>query len=343
MTNNKYSFASAGKNRYFATEVDEYVRKSSEEYERLYKNFKALEKKLKNIGPAIEEYNNSKNTVFAAIVRAESYLENITAQANESSAEIIKKASEEAENLLLTKKAEAEAYYFNLTHEADERIVQLNSEIETLEKRSEELKQRYLNDTKEKAKEIIDNAKTKAAEIVAAAYHDAKDAKEKSEEIIASTTSELNRLKAEISKYKKEIISVVATIQPAVDSISDDAEFNFEPTTIEVDTDNLADALPEFSLDVSDYETPDEKSHYPDFYEDISSVASPEYYGESEEVSMPSMPVIPDFTEEINQQTMIFQDLSNAIFDTDDFDGDDIDFSYQPNFDGFFDDDITTD
>ena len=158
MTSNKYSFASAGKNRYFATEVDEYVRKSSEEYERLYRNFKALEKKLKTIGPAIEEYNNSKNTVFAAIVRAESYVENITAQANESSAEIIKKASEEAENLLLTKKAEAEAYYFNLTHEADERIVQLNKEIETLEKRSEELKERYISDTKEKAKEIIDNA-----------------------------------------------------------------------------------------------------------------------------------------------------------------------------------------
>ena len=345
MTTNKYSFASAGKNRYFATEVDEYVRKSSEEYERLYKNFKALEKKLKNIGPAIEEYNNSKNTVFAAIVRAESYLENITAQANESSAEIIKKASEEAENLLLTKKAEADAYYFNITHDADERIVELNKEIETLEKRSEELTQKYLNDTKEKAKEIIDNAKTKAAEIVAAAYHDAKDAREKSEEIIAATTSELNRLKAEIAKYKNEIINVVATIKPAVDAIGGDAEFNFVPTTIEVDTDDLAVELPEFSLNPDDYatETETEKSQYPDFYEDISSVSSPEYYGESEEFAMPQMPVIPDLTDEINQQTMIFQDLGNAIFDTDDFDSDEIDFSYQPNFDGFFDDDITTD
>ena len=343
MTTNKYSFASAGKNRYFATEVDEYVRKSSEEYERLFKNFKALEKKLKTIGPAIEEYNNSKNTVFSAIVRAESYLENITAQANESSAEIIKKASEEAESLLLTKKAEADAYYFNLTHEADERIVQLNKEIETLEKRSEELTQKYLNDTKEKAKEIIDNAKTKAAEIVAAAYHDAKDAREKSEEIIAATTSELNRLKAEIAKYKNEIINVVATIKPAVDAIGGDAEFNFVPTTIEVDTDNLAVDLPEFSLNPDDYREDAVKSQYPDFYEDISSVSSPEYYGESEEISMPQMPVIPDFSEEINQQTMIFQDLGNAIFDTDDFDSDEIDFSYQPNFDGFFDYDITTD
>ncbi len=343
MTTNRYSFSSAGKNRYFASEVDEYVRKSSEEYERLLKNFKALEKKLKTIGPAIEEYNNSKNTVFAAIVRAESYLETVTAQANESSAEIVKKASEEAETIFLTKKAEAEAYYYNLTHEADERIIQLNSEIDTLEKRSEELTQRYLNDTKEKAKEIIDNAKTKAAEIVAAAYHDAKDAREKSEEIIAATTSELQRLKKEIAKYKAEIFSVVETIKPAVDSISDDAEFNFVPTTIEVDTDKLAEDLPEFSLNMDGYNDADEKSQYPDFYEDISSVSSPEYYGESEAsapVTPVAAPIIPD---DINEQTIILQDLGNAIFDTDDFDDDVLDFSYQPDFDGFFDDDITTD
>lgn len=332
MFNNKATFSSAGKNRYYAAEVDEYVRKSSEEYERLLKNFKALEKKLKTIGPAIEEYNNSKNTVFAAIVRAESYMESVTAQANESSAEIIKKASEEAENILLTKKAEAEAYYFNLTHEADERIVKLNEEIETLEKRSEELSQRYLSDTREKAKEIIDNAKTKAAEIVAAAYHDAKAAREQSEEIVAATTSELNRLKAEIAKYKTEIFNVVATIKPAVDSISDDAVFNFVPTTVEVDTEKLAEDLPEFDFSL-EYEEP-VKPQYPDFYEDISSVSSPEYYGEGEEEKAETDPML--------EQTIILQDLSNAIFD-EEFDENSIDFSYQPDFDGYFDDDITTD
>ena len=337
MTTNRYSFSSAGKNRYFASEVDEYVRKSSEDYERLLKNFKALENKLKTIGPAIDEYNNNKNTVFAAVVRAESYLETITAQANESSAEIIKKASEEAETLLLTKKAEAEVYYYNLTHEADEKIIKLNEEITTLEVRSEELKQKYLNDTKEKAKEIIDNAKTKAAEIVAAAYHDAKEANEKSEEIIAATTAELQRLKAEIAKYKAEIFSVVETIRPAVDAISDDAEFNFVPTTIEVDTDKLAEELPEFSLDAD--EEVYEKPQYPDFYEDISSVSSPEYYGEGENPA----PQSSAFSESIDEQSIIFQDLGSAIFDTDSFDDEPIDFSYQPDFDSFFDDDITTD
>ena len=344
MTTNRYSFSSAGKNRYFASEVDEYVRKSSEEYERLLKNFKALEKKLKTIGPAIEEYNNSKNTVFEAIVRAERYSETVTAQANETSADIIKKASEEAETIFLTKKAEAEAYYYNLTHEADERIVQLNSEIETLEKRSEELTQKYLNDTNEKAKEIIENAKTKAAEIVAAAYHDAKDAREKSEEIIAATTSELQRLKKEIAKYKAEIFSVVETIKPAVDSISDDAEFDFVPTTIEVDTDKLAEDLPVFSFDLDAPEEEAEKPQYPDFYEDISSVSSPEYYGESETAftAVPTAPVIPN-PEEADEQTIILEDLDKAIFDADDFDDDAIDFSYQPDFDSFFDDDITTD
>ena len=331
MFNNRSAFSSAGKNRYFASEVDEYVRKSSEEYDRLLKNFKALEKKLKTIGPAIEEYNNSKNTVFAAIVRAESYVETITAQANESSAEIIKKASEEAEGIFLTKKAEADAYYFNTTHDADEKIVKLNEEIEILEKKSEELSQKYLSDTREKAKEIIENAKTKAAEIVAAAYHDAKDARAQSEEIIAATTAELNRLKSEIAKYKTEIFNVVATIKPAVDSISDDAEFNFVPTTVEVDTDSLAEALPEFDFSM-DYDEP-VKPQYPDFYEDISSVSSPEYYGESEEAKAEDNSML--------EQTIILQDLSNAIFE--DFDENPIDFSCQPDFDSFFDDDITTD
>ena len=340
MFNNKSTFSSAGKNRYYAAEVDEYVRRSSEEYDKLFKNFKALEKKYKALGPAIEEYNNNKNTVFAAIVRAESYMESMAAQANESSAEIIRQASEEAENIMLTKKAEAEAYYFNLTHEADEKILKLNEEIETLEKKSEELSQKYLYDTREKAKEIIENAKTKAAEIVAAAYHDAKDAREQSEEIITATTAELSRLKGEIAKYKNEIFNVVATIRPAVESISDDAEFNFVPTTVEVDTEKLVEDLPEFDFSMS-YEEP-VKSQYPDFYEDISSVSSPEYYGEGEELKSEAVVTAPK-DEVLLEQTIILQDLATAIFDADEFDESPIDFSYQPDFDGFFDDDITTD
>ena len=343
MFNNKSTFSSAGKNRYYAAEVDEYIKKSLEEYDRLLKNFKALEKKLRIIGPAIEEYNNSKNTVFAAIVRAESYMESITAQANESSAEIIKKATEEAEGIFLTKKAEADAYYFNITHEADEKIVKLNEEIETLEKKSEELSQKYLSDTREKAKEIIDNAKTKAAEIVAAAYHDAKDARAQSEEIIASTTSELKRLKSEIAKYKNEIINVVATIKPAMDSISDDAEFNFVPTTVEVDTDKLAESLPEFDFSLSYDES--SKSQYPDFYEDISSVSSPEYYGEGEEAKAEEepMPLLEIDLDPILEQTIILEDLGKGIFDEGQFEKSPLDFSYQPDLDDYFDDDITTD
>ena len=333
MFNSNVTFSSAGKNKYYATEVDEYIRKSSEEYERLLKNFKALEKKLKTIGPAIEEYNNSRNTIYAAIVRAEKYSETVIAQANESSAEIIREASEEAEGMLLTKKAEAEAYYFNLTHEADEKIIELNDEIAKLEKKSEEISQKYLSDTREKAKEIIENAKSKAAEIVAAAYYDSKKAKEDSEKIIAETTAELKRLKAEIAKYKSEIINVVATIKPAVDSISDDAEFDFVPTVVEVDTDKLAEELPEFDLSMESEEP--QGSHYPDFYEDISSVSSPEYYGEGEESKNQPEP--------LSEQTLILQDLGAGIFGADDLDDDSVDFGYQTDFDGFFDDDITTD
>ena len=130
---------------------------------------------------------------------------------------------------------------------------------------------------------------------------------------------------------------MVATIKPAVDSISDDAEFKFVPTTVEVDTDKLAEALPEFDFSMQ-YDEP-AKSQYPDFYEDISSVSSPEYYGEGEEIKQESVSA-PD---PLFEQTIVLQNLGNAIFSADDFDDSPLDFSYQPDFDGYFDDDITTD
>ena len=53
---NRHTFSSAGKNRYFASEVDEYVRKSSEEYERLLKKIADTEAEIEriksiNVGP----------------------------------------------------------------------------------------------------------------------------------------------------------------------------------------------------------------------------------------------------------------------------------------------------
>ena len=53
------------------------------------------------------------------------------------------------------------------------------------------------------------------------------------------------------------------------------------------------------------------------------------YYGESEEAKAEDNSML--------EQTIILQDLGNAIFNAADFDDDDIDFSYQPDFDSFFD------
>lgn len=268
-----YAFTSAGKNKYYASEVDEYLRNISDSYDNMSKGYRVLDKKLKKYTAAIEEYNANKNVICSAIVRAEKYYETVETQAKENSAEIIKAASEEAESYLLTKKAEADAYYYNTTHDADEKLKKLEKDIETLEKQSIALQEKYINDTKLKSAEIIDNAKTKAAEIIAAAYDDAKSARAQSEEIISSTQKELDRLKAEIAKYKSEIFSVVATIKPAVDSISSGEDFDFKPTQIEVDTDKLAEDMPEFELDIN-YDTPDNEPKS-DTFEDVSSFTNP--------------------------------------------------------------------
>ncbi len=335
MSENKtfnYSFSSAGKNKYYASEVDEYLVSIAESYDAMQKNYKALEKKLKTLGPAIDEYNSNKNIIFSAIVRTESYVESVKAEAAEHSAEMLRSAGEEAENLLLTKKAEADAYYFNTTHDADEKLARLQGEIEILEEQSLKLQEKYLNQTKEKAAEIIDNAKTKAAEIVAAAYYDAKAARQQSDEIIAATTEELQRLKAEIARYKSEIFSVVATIKPAVDSISDGAQFEFKSTEIDVDTDKLAEELPEFELNI-DYDVPAAISQE-DAYEDISSFTVPRE--EADSLQDGGIPFDSENYAEPEAETV--NNFTGGIFSDDDTDDMPTAFSYQSDYDAIFED-----
>lgn len=331
-----YSFSSAGKNKYYASEVDEFLRAVADSYETMQRNYKALEKKMKTLGPAIEEYNNNKSVIYSAIVRVESYVESVKSEANEHSAEILRKASEEAETMLLTKKAEAEAYYYNTTHDAEEKLLKLQKDIEIIEKQSEALQEKYLSETKEKAAEIIDNAKTKAAEIVAAAYHDAKDARQQSEDIIAATSAELERLKTEIARYKNEIFSVVATIKPAVDSISDGAKFEFHPTEVEVDTENLADELPEFELDIDLDVAQDEEANDP--FEDISSFTSPQDIPPEDMGIAFSVPEYNEADDEPDEVQPVFPEFSSGIFSDDSSDEGPVEFSYQPDLDDIFDD-----
>lgn len=322
-----YSFSSAGKNKYYASEVDDFIRSISQNYDTMYRNYKALDKKMKSLAPAIEEYKANKNIIVGSIVRAEKYFEQVKAEANEHSAEIIRKASEEAENLFLTTKAEAEAYHYNITHDADEKIKKLESDIEMLEKQAAEKQEKYLALTNEKAAEIIENAKAKAAEIVAAAYEDAKVARAQSDEIIAATNAELNRLKAEIARYKSEIFSVVATIKPAVDSISADAEFEFAPTQVDFDADSFADDMPEFSLDI-EYDELMGSEPEDDLYEDISSFTNPEAARETDDV----MSIINEDFPQI--EAIEIPGFESEIFSDDD--NDDVDFAYHSDFDALF-------
>ena len=342
MADNKilnYSFAYAGKNKYYASDVDEYLKSISESYDTMSKNYRALDKKMKSLAPVLEEYKANKNTIVAAIVRAEKVAETVKEEANGYSAEILRKASEEAENYLLTKKAEADAYYYNLTHEADDRLKALEAEVEATEKRAAHLQEKYLAQTNEAAAEIIENAKLKAAEIVAAAYQDAKTAREQSDEIIAATSAELKRLKGEIAKYKNEIFNVVATIKPAVDSITADAEFSFIPTEVEVDTDKFSQEIPAFSLDME----LDEPSVFPssDLYEDISSFTEPFVNPFVEDIvntfAEPAVDTVkasePDEAEDTPD---VFSGLKGAIFADDEADETPIDFVYHSDLDDLF-------
>ncbi|MGN0487592.1 MAG: DivIVA domain-containing protein [Acutalibacteraceae bacterium] len=276
MFNNKlfvHQFASAGKNKYYASEVESFIKDVSEKYDKLYKAYRALEKKLETWGPALDDYNKNKNAVFGAVVRAEQYYKSVEQEALNHSAELVSQASEKAEALLLSKQAEAESYYYTTTHDADEQLKKLQKDISVLQKQASEQEQEYVAKATATAEKIIKNAKVKAAEIIDAANDDVRSVKEQSALIIAQTQAQLADLKVQIKKYKQEILSVVETIRPTVESIQGEGNFDFRPTEIDTDPDKLADKLPDFKLNIR-YQDDEELTKDPDipaFFEDVSS------------------------------------------------------------------------
>lgn len=279
MFNNKlfvHQFASAGKNKYYASEVESFIKDVSEKYDKLYKAYRALEKKLETWGPALDDYNKNKNAVFGAVVRAEQYYKSVEQEALNHSAELVSQASEKAEALLLSKQAEAESYYYTTTHDADEQLKKLQKDISVLQKQASEQEQEYVAKATATAEKIIENAKVKATEIINAANDDVQSVKEQSALIIAQTQAQLADLKVQIKKYKQEILSVVETIRPSVESIQGDGNFDFRPTEIDTDPDKLADKLPDFKLNIR-YQDDGDLTKDPDipaFFEDVSSNSS---------------------------------------------------------------------
>ena len=248
------TFTQAGKGGYKAVEVDAFIQRVYQNYNKLYNDNKALCEKLDETLPMIEEYNKSKSSIADALIWAKATAEKNIEEAQAEADSIVAVAKEKAEKLFNDKKAEAEAYYTEKTASADEKAKKAQAELDSIMAQSDSYAEEYTARINAQTQALIEQANLKAASIVADAYADAKQAREKADSIIAEANKELNNLKAESSKIKNEILSLISLAQKAADKIEsrvfEPVEQNESTASEEVDAPVLfADEIENFSLD----------------------------------------------------------------------------------------------
>lgn len=218
-----HNFTQTAKGGYKAIEVDAYLQRVSQSYNKLYNDNKELNEKLNAIMPQIDEYNQRKATIAEAMIWAKSTAEKNIEEAKGIAENLVADATVKADKLLEDTKAQADAYYADKTVTANRNVEKAKSELENIRQQSEIYAERYISEINVKTQTIIEDANAKAASIVSAAYSDAKKAREKADRIIADANAELLILKNEALKIKEQMTALISYAQAASAEIDESA------------------------------------------------------------------------------------------------------------------------
>lgn len=285
-------FSQNGKGGYKAVEVEAFLQRVYQSFNKLYVDNKALCEKLDSLMPMIDEYNNRKNTIADALIWAKSTAEKNIEEAKEIAADIVANANEEADRIVSESRIKADAYYTEKTTAADEKAEKARAEYENLKRQTEIYSDRYIAEINVKTRTIIEDANTKAASIVSEAYSDAKKAREKADRIIEKANNELDALKAEAAKIKNEILNLISYANTASESISDSVFDHMKAVDTsgdEVISANLIDAdeIEVFSLDGIDVSAVHDDNEFEEIIDESEVEAEVKEPEKSEKPSQP--------------------------------------------------------
>lgn len=247
---NAQTFSQVGKGGYKAVEVDAFLQRVYQNYNKLFTDNKTLIEKLDETLPLLDEYNQRKNSIADALIWAKSTAEKNIEEAQMIADNLVADATVKAEKLLEEKKAEADAYYASKTTEAEKRAEKANAEYENLKNKSEVYAEKYIAEVEVKAKALIEQANIKSASIVADAYADVKKAKDKADFVLSEANKELNALKAEAAKIKNELLKLITNAQMAAEAVENRI---FDPIEADETADDEQIAAP--VLDENDIES----------------------------------------------------------------------------------------
>lgn len=217
---NNQRFSAVGKGGYKASEVDAFIQRVYQNYNKLYNENNVLKERLSAISPLIDEYNDNKRAIADALIWAKTTSDKTISDAQKEAESIIGAAEAEGEKIIEEKTAEAQAVYSQELNSTKISLENAKTELEMTRSQAKSFSERYISEINAKAQAIVGDANSNAAKIVADAYKDAKTARDLADSIIAKANEEISSIKAEALKLKAEIEEAVKAASEAVSVFS---------------------------------------------------------------------------------------------------------------------------
>lgn len=250
---NAQRFTLAGKGGYKAVEVDAFIQKVYQNYNKLYSDNSLLRERLASITPLIDEYNENKKAIANALIWAQTTSDNTVNTSKMEAEKIMEEAKTEAEKYLASKIAQAEAVYAETLKETADELEKAKAELARVKNETIILSEKYIEEINKKAREIIEDANEKASQIVADAYSDAKNARENADAVLSDAQTQLKEIKGEIASFKLQAQNLFRTACEELDNLNvseADIDALTEKDDIKAKQIDL-DSIPAFEVDLT--------------------------------------------------------------------------------------------
>ena len=290
-------FSQAGKGGYRASEVDAFIQRVFQNYNKLYNDNNVLKERLSAITPLIDEYNENKRAIADALIWAKTTSDKSIEQAQTEAKEIIEAANAEGQRIIADKTAEAQSVYAQELSSTEKALENAKTDLEMTKNQAKSFSERYMAEINAKAASVIEEANSNASKIVADAYKDAQTARDKADSIIRKANEELEAIKSEAVRLKAEIERAV---MHATESMAEITVDDLEPETvpdIEIIQPGQIDVseIEEFTFDFEEVSLDEEDSDYGSNSENAENEAE-------ESNSFDVETVIDDITFDIEEQ-----------------------------------------
>ncbi len=294
-------FSQAGKGGYRASEVDAFIQRVFQNYNKLYNDNNVLKERLSAITPLIDEYNENKRAIADALIWAKTTSDKTVEQAQAEAKEILEAANADGQKIIAEKTAEAQSVYAQELNSTEIALENAKTELEMTRSQAKSFSERYISEINAKAASLIEEANSNASKIVADAYKDAQTARDKADAIIRKANEELEAIKAEASRLKAEIERAVKMATESVAEITvEDIEPEVAPDAEIIETKQIdISEIEEFTFDFNEEEAELEISETVQ----ISDISEEAVDAPSFEVETVVDDVDLDESEEINEDT----------------------------------------